>query len=273
MARRRRRSKRPAEPPTTTDVAATFPWCLEQGVKTRSQYLWGTLLGVRIARALELPRISVLELGVAGGNGLLALERAALAASEMSGVAVEVYGFDTGTGMPPPSDHRDAPWLIEPGWFELDEPALRARLTSAQLVLGPVAETVPEFVRSGHPPVAFAAFDLDYYSATIDALALLGAPPERVLPRVACYFDDVFGYAWTDFAGERAAIADFNAAHERRKIGKIHGLRYSLPASEHPLAWHEQMYLLHAFDHPAYSAPEGRLAEGWLAAHRLAVES
>jgi hypothetical protein len=273
MLGKRRRAGRPVEPPASTDVAVTFPWCLQRGVRTRSQYLWGALLGVRIARALELPAISILELGVAGGNGLLALERAALAVSELSGVTVEVYGFDTGTGMPSPSDPRDAPWLIEPGWFELDEQALRLRLTSAKLVLGPVAETVPEFLRSEHPPVAFVAFDLDYYSATVDALALLSAPTERLLPRVACYFDDIFGYAWTDFAGERAAIAEFNAAHEHRKIGKIHGLRYSLPASEHPLAWHEQMYLLHAFDHPAYSAPEGALAEGWLAAHRLAPES
>jgi hypothetical protein len=242
-------------------------------VETRSQYLWGTLLAVRIARALELAQISVLELGVAGGNGLLALERAARAASELSGVTVDAYGFDTGRGMPPPADPRDAPHLIEPGWLELDEPALRARLTSAELVLGPVAETVPAFIQSGHPPVGFVAFDLDYYSATVDALALFDAPSEQLLPRVACYFDDLFGYAWTDFTGERAAIADFNGTRELRKVGKIHGLRFSLPASEHPLAWHEQMYLMHAFDHPAYGRSEGPLAEGWLAGHKLAAPS
>lgn len=241
-------------------------------MRTRSQYLWGTLLGVRIARALGLSRISVLEFGVAGGNGLQALERAAIAASELSGVAVEVYGFDTGTGMPEPVDHRDLPWLIEPGWFELDEPALRARLRFAQLRLGPVGETVPEFAQGAHAPIGFIAFDLDYYSATIEAFALLDGPPGGLLPRVACYFDDVFGYGWSDFNGERAAIADFNAGHEQRKLGKIHGLRYSLPPSELQLPWHEQMYLLHAFDHPDYCTSEGPLAEGWHAAHRLATE-
>jgi hypothetical protein len=259
--------------PETTDVAVTFPWCLEQGVRTRSQYLWGTLLAARVARALGLPRISVLEFGVAGGNGLLALERAAAAAGELIGVGVDVYGFDTGAGMPEPVDHRDLPWLIEPGWFEMDERALRARLNAAALVLGPVAETVPEFSRSEPAPVGFVAFDLDYYSATIDALGVLDGAPERLLPRVPCYFDDVFGYGWSDFNGERAAIADFNARHEQRKIGKVHGLRYSLPASEHSLAWHEQIYLLHALDHPDYNTSEGPLADGWLAAHRLARDA
>jgi hypothetical protein len=258
--------------PSSTDVAVTFPWCLEQGVDTRPQYLWGVLLAVRIAKALGLRRVAALEFGVAGGNGLLALERAGAAASALSGIDVEVYGFDAGSGMPAPVDHRDVPWLIEPGWFEMDEPALRSRLSTAQLVLGPVAETVPSFAGAEHAPVGFVAFDLDYYSATVDAFGVLAAPAAQLVPRVACYFDDMFGYGWSDFNGERAAIADFNAAHEQRKIGKIHGLRYGLPRAHFDLPWPEQMYLHHAFDHPEYCTAEGPLAEGWLAAHRLAPE-
>ncbi|MHB8656621.1 MAG: hypothetical protein ACYC91_01500 [Solirubrobacteraceae bacterium] len=265
-------SQPPRQPPRSTDVAVTFPYCLASGVDTRPQYLWGVLLAVRVARALGLPRVSALELGVAGGNGLLALERAAEAAEALSGVAVDVLGFDTGVGMPDPVDHRDLPWLITPGWFAMDEAALRARLSRAELVLGPVARTVPRFLAQAHAPVGFIAFDLDYYSATMHAFGLLEAPAERLLPRVACYFDDLFGYGWSDFNGERAAIADFNAAHDHRKVGKIHGLRYGLPLDQRELAWHEQMYLAHAFDHPAYCSSEGQLAEGWLAAHELAPE-
>ncbi len=260
-------------PPDTTDVGVTFRWCLDQGVDTRPQYLWGTLLAVRVAAALGLPRIAALEFGVAGGNGLLALERAAAAATRCSGVEVDVIGFDAGTGMPPPVDHRDLPWLIEPGWFEMDESALRARLRSAQLVLGPVGETVPEFTGAAHAPVGFVAFDLDYYSATVEAFGVLAAPTGGLLPRVACYFDDLFGYGWSDFNGERAAITDFNAGHQERKIGKIHGLRYGLPREHFDLPWHEQMYLAHAFDHPDYCTSEGPLAPGWLEAHRLAPEA
>ena len=37
---------------------------------------------------------------------------------------------------------------------------------------------------------------------------------------------------------------------------KIHGLRYSVPESEDPLPWHEQMSLAHLFDHPDADVPE-----------------
>jgi hypothetical protein len=262
-------AEQPLPRPDTTDVTVTFPWARRQPVETRSHYLWGTLLAARLGRGLGLPRISVLELGVAGGNGLLALERAAALASDLIGIAVDVHGFDAATGMPAPVDNRDLPWLIEPGWFAMDEAALRRRLTSAQLVLGSVAETIPAFLAAAPAPIGFVAFDLDYYSATRDAFALLSAEAGRLLPRVVCYFDDVIGYGWSDFTGERAAIDEFNAATDERKLGRVHGLRYTLPASEHGLPWHEQIWLLHAFDHPHYRSPEGPLADGWLAAHRL----
>ena len=272
MLRKRMRSGRPAEPPSTTDVTVTFPWCLERGAGAHPQYLWGVLLAVRIAKALQIERISAIEFGVAGGNGLIALERAASAAAELSGVELDVYGFDIVSGFPMPTDHRDLPQLIVPGWFEMDVEALRARLTSAQLLLGPVAETVPGFVAEGHAPIGFMAFDLDLYSATMEAFGVLEQGPDRLLPRAVCYFDDLFGYAWHDYNGERAAIADFNASHEQRKLAKVHGLRYSLPPSEWRRAWHEQMYIAHLFDHPDYCASEGPLAEGWQASHRLASE-
>lgn len=257
----------------TNDLGSMFGWCLARGLDARPQYVWGSLLAAHTASALGHPGFTAIEFGVAGGNGLLALERAASTAGELLGVEPEVYGFDTGTGMPPPVDYRDVPWTIGEGWFELDEPALRARLTRAQLVLGPVSETVPDWLRSAHAPIAFAAFDLDYYSATLDAFAVFEAPFERLLPRVVCYFDDIFGLGWSDFAGERAAISDFNAVHPQRKIGRIHGLRYDLPEPQRQLPWHEQMYLAHLFEHPDYAKRVVELGEAWLRAHRLPREA
>jgi hypothetical protein len=245
---------------------------MENGFRTRPQYLWPLLHAAHAARALGLPRISALEFGVAGGNGLLALERAAAAATELSGTEVDIFGFDTGAGMPAPADPKDAPWLIEPSYFKMDEPALRARLTTAQLVLGPVAETVPEWSASGHAPIGFAAFDLDYYSSTMHAFGVLEGDPERLLPRIPCYFDDMFGYGWTDFVGERAAIDEFNGSREHRKIAKIHGLRFELQPHEFQQQWHEKLFLIHVFDHPRYADLEGRIDERWFEAHRLGAE-
>src|SRR6059058_3422081 len=123
-----------------TQTSALYAWCMQNGLRTRPQYLWPLLHSAHAARALKIPRIVALEFGVAGGNGLLALERAAAAATELSGTDVDIFGFDTGAGMPAPVDARDAPWLIEPAYFDMDEEALRARLDRAQLVLGPVGE-------------------------------------------------------------------------------------------------------------------------------------
>jgi len=217
----------------------------------------------RLAKALGKHAVSVIEMGVAGGNGLIELERCAAIAADIFGVEVAVAGFDSGAGMPAITDRRDLPWAIEQGVLAMDVPALQARLTTAELVLGLVEETVPRWLAADHPPIGFVAFDLDIYTGTMAAFKLFDAGPERLLPRIACYFDDIFGYGWSDWAGERAAITDFNDAHEHRKIGKFHGLRYELPGNEAVQAWPEQIYLAHVFDSPDYDVLEQTLPSVW----------
>ncbi len=63
-------------------------------------YQWGTLCAAAVAQVLGYERISAIEFGVAGGNGLLELERLAGEASDASGVAIDVYGFDSGRASP-----------------------------------------------------------------------------------------------------------------------------------------------------------------------------
>lgn len=256
-------------PPDTSSASTMFAYARHRGFGGRPQYLWPILAGARQARALGHRRISAIEFGVAGGNGLVAMEALAALTESLTGVTVDVFGFDSGSGMPEPVDHRDVPWAIEPGWFAMDEAALRARLTTAELVLGPVEDTVPRWLASAAPPIGFIAFDLDYYSSTVHAFRALEAEPARILPRIPCYFDDVLGYGWSDFNGERAAIADFNRDHDQRKIGQIYGLRYELPAADATAAWPEKLFLAHAFDHPSYNTPEGGLSPGWFEALRL----
>lgn len=242
---------------------------MQNGANTRPQYLWPLIHATHVARALGVPCIAALEFGVAGGNGLLAMERAAAVATELSGTKVEVYGFDTGSGMPAPVDPRDAPFLIAPAYFDMDEAALRARLTTAELVLGPVAETALAWAEGPHAPVGFVAFDLDYYSSTVAAFQVFEGGDEQMLPRVPCYFDDTFGYGWTEFMGVHAAITEFNESHNRHKIGKIQGLRFELPAHEFQEQWHEKMYVFHSFGHARYAEFEGKIDERWFEAHRL----
>jgi hypothetical protein len=49
-------------------------------------------------------------------------------------------------------------------------------------------------------------------------------------------------------------------------------LRFELPPDEFQQAWHEKLYLIHLFDHPRYSEPEGRVDERWFEALRLQPE-
>jgi hypothetical protein len=275
---RRAMAALPADGPAVDEIApdrssasSMLAWAIQRRPESasRSNYLWCTLKAAIDARGLKLSDISAVEFGVAGGNGLLALERAATVVEELVGVTVHVYGFDTGTGMPPPAEHRDLPWAVKPGYFAWDEPELRRRLTRAELVVGPVGDTVASWAAAGHPPVGFASFDLDYYSSTVDAFRLLDAGPDALLPRVISYFDDILGPGWTEYVGEREAIAEFNASHEHRKIAEVYGLKYELPESEWRSPWHEQIYIAHLFDHPRYDDTVFEPSAAWLDAHQL----
>jgi hypothetical protein len=221
----------------------------------RPQYVWGILTAAWMARALKIRAIAVMEFGVAGGNGLLAMEAAASEIENLVGVEISVYGFDMGHGMPKPVDHRDAPFAVREGYFPMEPEQLKARLRRAELVLGPVEDTVSEFLRAEHAPIGFVSFDLDYYSSTMQAFGVLGAGSEHLLPRVLCNFQGILWHPWTEFNGARAAINDFNAAHEWRKISPIYGLKYSLPRSEFRRPWTEMMFVTEIFDHERYGSP------------------
>jgi hypothetical protein len=206
-----------------------------------------------LAVRLGIPAISVVEFGVAGGRGLMALESIAKEVNQALGVNITIYGFDSGEGMPAPVDYRDLPHVWDQGFYKMDQAALKASLKSATLILGDVADTVPAFLETPDvPPVGFVAFDLDYYSSTRVALQLFEGESESHLPRTYCYFDDIM---WPEIAchneymGELCAIREFNLKHTHLKLSPINMLSHMRP---HPAAWNEQMYVLHDFRHPLY---------------------
>lgn len=230
---------------------------LKLGVIERPQYGYGLLKAAELARKLGHSRISAIEFGVAGGNGLISLEHHAARVQKETGIEVEIYGFDTGTGMPPPRDYRDMPYMWQEGYFAMEPDKLRGRLRKARLVLGPVEKTVREFCRREDlPPIGFIAFDLDYYSSTMAALSLFDAESRRFLPRVVCYFDDIVGdvdWAYNEFTGELLAIKDFNRDHEHVKLARVNGLRHF--GGRLPRPWHEQIFVAHLFRHADYGRP------------------
>lgn len=249
-----------AEEPVGLEALAEAPFVypfvteLLRGRTPYPQYLWGTLCAAARTRGLGYDRISVIEFGVAGGNGLVALDEIAAAVQLRSGVAIDAFGFDSGVGLPKPQDHRDLPHLWSEGWYPMDVDRLRARLGHAELRLGPIAETVPAFLDERRPPVGFVSFDVDLYSSTVEAFRLFDGPTSVLLPRIVSYFDDVIGFSHGDFIGERLAIREFNEQRGTRKVSPMYGLRYVLGFDRW---WTEQMYMFHLFDHERYNDHDG----------------
>jgi hypothetical protein len=178
---------------------------------------------------------------------------------------IDVYGFDTGAGLPKPGDYRDLPNLYREAGFPMDQDKLRRRLKKAQLVLGDVSRTVGTFIESKPSPVAFTSIDVDLYTSTLDVFKLFEADGSLLMPRVYCYFDDILGETFSEFTGERLAISEFNAVHPMRKISPIFGLRYFLPPPHNQEAWADQMFIAHLFDHQQYGHWEGSAKDvgGW----------
>lgn len=237
---------------------------IRYGLEERGAYAYCLYHAAALAARLGVPRISVLEFGVAGGNGLMALERIAegLRRDGALPVEVEIYGFDTGAGMPPPEGAEDLPYWFRESQYAMNQDALRARLTRAQLEIGPVRETVPAFLARGTAaPVGAMLIDVDYYSSTRDCLRIFdtAALAERFLPRVHLYLDDVIGQEWEMYgphSGLLKAVEEFNATHADKAIHLNQNLR---PHAHLPYRY--QIYYAHLFSHPQYGSYVGGTAQ------------
>jgi hypothetical protein len=234
----------------------TFQELMKDPKAQRLPYVWGVIQAAALAKVLKIPRMSVIEFGVAGGNGLLILERIAESVELRTGVGISVFGFDTGHGLPKPQDWRDHPNIWAEGQLPMRREVLESRLKRASLRLGLVRDTVSSFLDEKPAPIGFVSIDLDYYSSTRDALTILNAGNEQLLPRVVCYFDDIMGMSFNDFAGERLAIHEFNESNRMSKLSPIYGLRYLVPRRYRHWGGWESLYFAHLFKHPMYSVQD-----------------
>jgi hypothetical protein len=243
--------------PLHLNLASAFVW-LFGGFRTkikwdlllRPYYAYGVLHAADQALQHGLRFVTVLEFGVANGEGLLNLCDLARKAEHHTGVKVTVAGFDSGSGMPPLLDYRDHPELYIQGDFPMDRDALMRVLPSdCKLAIGPLSETLPQFMEGKYPPIGFAAIDVDYYSSAKDALALFADPdPEKYVPVPVLYFDDVMFETHNDWCGELLAINEFNAENKRRKIARDRFLP-TRRIFKNP-RWLQQIYVMQVLDHP-----------------------
>lgn len=231
----------------------TFEHRLQLGAVERPHYGYIVYHAADLARRLGHREVSVLEFGVAEGAGLVNLEEHARQVSRLFDVAVHVYAFDTGEGLPEPVDYRDLPFAWKKGSFPMNAAEVRAKLQQAELILGDVKDTTGDFFARYHPaPIGAIAYDLDFYSSTAAALRMLNAGEQYYLPRVFCYFDDIIGgeiELHSDFTGERLAIREFNETHRDIKIDSA----YHLLSRTVVEPWFHQIRICHFLQHSRYN--------------------
>jgi hypothetical protein len=227
---------------------------LHAGAVYRPHYGWCSYYAAIEAKALGHKAMTIVELGVAGGLGLVCLCQHKKEIEREVGIEIVLVGFDTGAGLPASGDARDLLYCWPTGSFEMDREALERRLAgNAELVFGDIAKTAESWNPRADAPLGAIMFDLDYYSSTMGAFTLL--TKSNMLPRVWCYFDDILGYphnAYTDRIGVREAIREFGTALERRSMNDHLSQAYVFQGLE-PEAWHDQIYMYHRLSHPKYN--------------------
>jgi hypothetical protein len=226
----------------------------------RANYVYGMLRAADIAKYFGKTRVTVIEFGVASGQGLLNMVGVAPEIEKETGVELRIVGFDTGQGLPAIQGYKDHPELWNPGDFTMeDRDTLMHKLGGrAEIVWGDIADTVGPFIDSvdSSAPLGFISIDVDIYSATAAALRCLTSRPDKYSPAISMYFDDVSFFFANDWAGELAAISEFNSDHEYRKIGRDRSLPGSRPLKAEN--WYQSMYACHILDHEARQKPRER---------------
>lgn len=222
-----------------------YEWRLKMQAVERPYYGYPILYSLKLAKSLGYKKVSIVEFGVAGGNGLVNIENHVREIRKKIDIEVEVYGFDVGSGLPKPQDYRDLPYQWREGFYKMDVEKLKSRLKFSKLIIGDVKDTIDKFDGA---PVACVMFDLDFYSSTVDSLKIFDKPH---LPRVFCYFDDVVGCneicLYNDYTGELLAINEFNQTH-KMKITKLKNTAHFFKDTD----FQDNLFVLHDFEHPDY---------------------
>lgn len=190
---------------------AFYKQYFQEGRLERMHYALCIWAAAQEAKQLGYDEISVIEFGVAGGNGLLAAQMHAKEISRIFGIQIQVYGLDTGGGMPEALDQiNDISHIYTSGLFQMNQEKLRELLDdNTHLVLGNIEETIQDFVEKYKvSPVGAMFVDVDYYSSTKPILDWLQQKDEYFLPRIFMYFDDIS--ALYEGLGEERAIIEFN---------------------------------------------------------------
>jgi hypothetical protein len=230
------------------------------GLVPRPNYLYGMLRAADVAKYFGKKRVTVVEFGVASGAGLLNMIELAPLIQKETDVELRIVGFDTGRGLPPVQGYKDHPELWSGGDFATEDRETLVRKIGgrAEIIWGDIHDTIGPFTDAidESAPLGFISVDVDIYTASKAALRCLTSRPEKYNPAVSMYFDDVGFFFANEWAGELAAILEFNQENEKRKIGRDRSLPGRRPMKAD--GWYSAMYVCHVLDHETRQKPRDR---------------
>lgn len=231
-------------------LRAAFLKYLSLKFKTfRPHYETILLESAQEAKKLKYKEISVLELGVAGGNGIISLENYKKKIEKLTGVKINIFGFDYGEGLPISNNKFDLPFFFSGGDFKVDREKLK-KYTNSKIFFGDIDKTFQLFIETSPATISAIFFDFDYYTSTKSFLNQIAKNKVFFSPRVYCYFDDVFliNHHINEHNGELLAIKEFNNVNNEIKIGKSLS---DLNDFKFPLG-KDKLFILHNFTHNDY---------------------
>lgn len=203
-----------------------------------------------LAKQLGYTAMSVIEFGVFSGRGLLACEFHAQQVSRLTGLDIEIYGFDNLKGQPESDEPKDMQYLWPKGMHTWDTEPLRDLLSMSKWIIGDTNETCASFLKEYKPaPIGVMLVDVDYYTSTVPILSMLEGDHENFLPRVIMWFDDIAQV--NRYCGEALAIEEFNQTHADIKIDKSSSLIIRIMA--------DRFRTCHRFTHKLYSTQVSHL--------------
>ena len=203
---------------------------------------------------LGFNEISVVELGVAGGNGIKSILKYKRKIEKILDIKINIVGFDTGTGLPNSDLKEDLPYFWKQGdYTNINLKELEKEDSSIKIYEGNISSTIDKYILENKIKIGLIFFDLDLYSSTklfLDKIPVL-SEKKLLLPRVFCYFDDLFvaDYTLNDINGEPLAIKEFNNQFKKIKLGKTfdHITDFKFPLAK------GQIYTLHDFENENYN--------------------
>ena len=207
-------------------------------------------------------KIDVIELGVAGGNGIKSLLKYKKKIENIIDIKINIVGFDSGSGLPFIDNKKDLPFFWKQGDYtnkSLDK--IKKEGNSLSIFEGNIENTLDKYILKNENKIGLILFDLDLYSSTKIFLDKIKKLSEKnlLLPRVFCYFDDLFiaDYHLDDTNGEPLAIKEFNDQYKDLKLGKTfdHINDFKFPLAK------GQVYTLHDLNNPDYNKYIGIYSE------------